>query len=60
MYEDNLQVMAPADDCDAAAALHHNYPRELTDGTACCTSSRIHAHLTSLTSEEKGRAVSYR
>ena len=33
--------MAPADDIDAAAAVHRQYPSELTDGTACCTSMTV-------------------
>ena len=40
-YADGLQNLAPQDDCDAAAALHSNYPGELTDGTACCTSMTL-------------------
>ena len=40
-YADGLQNLAPQDDCDAAAALHSNYPGELTDGTACCTSMTV-------------------
>ena len=41
MYADDLNVLAPADDIDAAAAVHRNYPGELTDGTACCTSMSV-------------------
>ena len=41
MYADDLNVLAPADDIDAAAAVHRNYPGELTDGTACCTSMTV-------------------
>ena len=41
MYADDLNVLAPADDIDAAAAIHRNYPGELTGGTACCTSMSV-------------------
>ena len=41
MYADDLNVLAPADTTDAAAAIHRNYAGELTDGTACCTSMSV-------------------
>ena len=34
MHAHDLQIVAPADDADAAAAVYRNYPSELTGGTA--------------------------